>query len=97
MRAAAIIISLIIAMVIAATISVWLGVLIALACVAYQLIYDYGRSATGSAKRTVRGAYMLDMVRNGVFLVPLAGALLGGSWYAVLATIVVFGINLLMK
>jgi hypothetical protein len=57
-RTAAIITSLIIALAIAATISVGLGVLIALACGAYQLIYDYGRSETGSGIKTVRGAYM---------------------------------------
>jgi hypothetical protein len=97
MRAAAIIISIIVAVVIAATISGALGVLIALAMVVYQVILDYGQSKTGREGRTVRGAYLTDIVRNGVFLVPLGLALINGLLPAVLATIVVYGVNLMMS
>jgi hypothetical protein len=47
--------------------------------------------------KTAEQALMQDIIRNGVFLIPLGGALLAGSWLAALATVVVFGVNLMMS
>jgi hypothetical protein len=97
MRALAIIISVVIAGAVGSFYSWLVGALIGLACLLYQLILEYSRSETDSGKRTTGGAIVRDVVRNGVFLVPLAFALQGGLWYAALATVVVFGINLMMS
>lgn len=97
MRTLAIIISVIIAVAIAITSSVWLGILVAFACAVYQLILSYGRSGHGSERRTVQGALALDIVRSGVFLIPLGGALLNGFWLVALATVVVYGVNTFMS
>jgi hypothetical protein len=95
MRTAAIIISAVIAVAIMATGSVGLGILIALACVVYQVILSRGRSSTKST--TPQHALMWDIGRSGVFLIPLAGALLNGLWLVAAATVVVYGVNLMMS
>lgn len=65
--------------------------------VGYQVILDYGRSETVRARRTLRGAYVTDIARTGVFLIPLIVALASGAWIAAAATVVVFGVNLMMS
>jgi hypothetical protein len=94
MRKAAIILSLIIAAAITIIQSAVLGILIALACGVYQMIQDYENSQFAAPRMTVNRALFLDIVKSGVFLLPLLGALLSGEWLAALATVVVYGINL---
>jgi hypothetical protein len=78
-----------------ATGSVGLGILIALACVVYQVILTRGRLSTKSS--TPQRGLMWDIARSGVFLIPLVGALLNGLWIVALATVVVYGVNLMMS
>ena len=40
---------------------------------------------------------MRDIVRNGVFLIPLIVALGSGAWLAAAATVAVYGVNLFMS
>jgi len=97
MRVIAITISLIIAAAIGYTMSVELGVLIALACALYQAILEYGRRAAASLKTTAQKALMRDIVRSGLFLIPLGFALMSGLWIAALAIVAVYVINLSMS
>jgi hypothetical protein len=97
MRKAAIIISIIIAILIAVTISGVLGILIAFCCVVYQAILEYGRTKKSSGPAAIRVALVGDIVRNGVFLIPLVLALINGMWLVALATVVVYGINIFMS
>jgi predicted PurR-regulated permease PerM len=96
-RALGIIVSLAVAGVIAYTTSWGLGLMLALACLLYQVILQYGRPRFFSEPASSAPGYTLDVVRLGVFLIPLIGAVLSGAWLAVVATVVVCLINLLVR
>jgi hypothetical protein len=93
-RALAIIFSLAVAGVIAYTTSWGLGLMLALACLLYQVLLQYGRPVFFSEPASPAKGYTLDVMRIGVFLIPLIGALLSGAWRAAVATVVVCLINL---
>jgi hypothetical protein len=96
MRATGLLGSLIIAVVVAIYAAVWVGLGIAFAAIVFQLVLSYGRSqaSTKVINSPLSGA-LADIVRNGVFLIPLILAIVVRSWFGIIAVIVSYLLTLM--
>lgn len=91
MRSLGLVGALVIAVLVAVFSQIWIGATIALAALVFQCVLSYGRSqASASVINTPARGIISDLVRNGVFLIPLALSVVARSWLGIVGVVITY-------
>jgi hypothetical protein len=76
--------------------SIWIAVCLVLAVLVFTVVLSFGRSqaSTSVINSPMRGA-MTDIIRNGIFLLPLGISLAMGAWLGVAGVVVAYVLSMI--
>ena len=89
MRLLSLAVAMLVAILVAVMSHLWVGVSLGLAVLMFQFVLSYGRSQASLAViNTPARGVLSDLVRNGVFLIPLILSIVARSWLGLAGVII---------